>query len=70
MIDAEYVEEIAVEVDALLRERETIDDRIRGWLDEAWAAGISHAELMREIDRQHAAVREAAPKPGQTTLAL
>ena len=60
MIDLEYIEEVAAELDSLMCVRNTIDKQIRGLLEEAWAAGISHAELMCEIDRQRATVPPCA----------
>ena len=72
MTDAEYAEEVAVEVDALTRERDAISDRIDAWLAEAWSRGFSRTDIARVIDRQQAAAREAALalKPGQSDLPL
>ena len=48
-----------------IRERKRADR-----FEEAFAAGISHAELMSEIARQRAVVRDVAPTLGQKELAL
>lgn len=72
MIDEEYIEEIAEEIEALMREQKAISDRIEAWLAEAWSRGFSRTDIARVIDRQQAAAREAALalKPGQEELAL
>ena len=68
MLDAEYIEEIAAEIDALTRERDEINQRIDEWMNEAWAHGFSRTDIAHVIDRQKAAIRDAAP--GQKELAL
>ena len=70
MIDAEYIEEIAVEVGALMNERDAIYQRISGWFEEAAKNGVGINEILTAVYRQKAAVREAAPTQGQTALAL
>ena len=71
MTDAEYVEELATEVDALIAEAKAIQDRIDSWWAEAFDAGIVSHELADAITRKLLARETAlALKPGQEELKL
>ena len=65
MIDAEYIEEIAEEIEALMREQETIRARIKGWRAEAMEAGSCCLELTEAIIRRRA-MRDVASTLGHT----
>ena len=72
MIDAEYLEEAAAEIIGLLREHMATSRSLHFWQNEIAANGITHEELMAEIDRQRAAsmAAELALKTEQAKLAL